>query len=1165
MWENRAKIKITLGLGMNLFISLFVSSVLQGQDIEVSIQTGHPAPVQQIRFSSDGTMLAAFDLSNAIIIWDITTKRQMKKYEYGHAVNKLLFTPCNNYLVVNFVNGQIQVIDIASNIVVAEIVLSEPAQSWGFFGDKNQLFVASSALYKIEIPSGNISNIANSPFVDIKFNTVQDAMLLCAENRIVCMNINGVITDTLPLVVSSKYHRSMKQLLRMENKKLKIVTDSTLQKNNFWSERKYNIAKTKAYSYKKRQVRKYSKSNIERIYYSQQFDKIAFKSNRTPGFRFELADFPSIENKKYCYQNYTDQSYTDIVFAAKHNKVIACNDIGEIYVYNYQGKLLRKWRPHIGRINCVDISPDQSVFATAGDDRSIMLWDTDKLHLVCNLQTKSFPLACPTISFDGRTIAFGDDLGFVNWLNFSSPDLKMKSIRVHDNKVSDIQFQYNDSILYSVGRDDRVCRIDANEMRVLNSMKAEGKIQIKSLVKNVFALLNLYYVPELSVSHKLDIDPAGETVLLNGGKANSRDFPTILMDAKSLKQKAKLFVHEGSVFNSVSNNLVTASRSRILRWKINQYGIFYEGTELSEESKVVEIRQLKLFGKDIILFVDGKTIFRYQLNDKKLDAIASDPDSPILCYDFDKTTNQLGYLTKSKLMIVDMLSKKEQLITQHEGNYSEIAFHESKNWLFIACNNASIQIWDMEKLKLVMTIIGIDHHPVFITPENYYFLPGKDISGIGYTKGKKCFSPEQFDLKYNRPDIVLSKLGYVQPELIEAYHSAYLKRLKKMGFTEEDLGDDFHLPESQISNFETLPVYTEQKEIELDLNFNDSKYKLDRFDIWINNVPIMGEKGYHLKDKSINTHSQKVILDLASGTNKIQVGCLNEKGAESLKETVEITYVQKQPTKPDLYLLSIGTSDYADNDFDLTYAHKDALDLAELLKTDKNVYGHVNVKTLINEQVTAENIKAAREFLEQAGRDDVVIVFIAGHGMLDDNYDYYFGTHDINFYNPAEGGILYSDVEALLDGLKALKKILLMDTCNSGEVDEDEIANNNDTIGEAGSNKRSNGALRTTGANNMLELMKELFVDLRRGTGATVISSAGGMQAALESTQWKNGLFTYCILESLRSKKADLDKNGEIMLSELQQFVREKVLELSGGIQKPTFRIENIEMDFRVW
>jgi uncharacterized caspase-like protein len=96
--------------------------------------------------------------------------------------------------------------------------------------------------------------------------------------------------------------------------------------------------------------------------------------------------------------------------------------------------------------------------------------------------------------------------------------------------------------------------------------------------------------------------------------------------------------------------------------------------------------------------------------------------------------------------------------------------------------------------------------------------------------------------------------------------------------------------------------------------------------------------------------------------------------------------------------------------------------------------------------------------------------------------------------------------------------------------------------------------------------MKELFTDLRRSTGATVISAAGGVQFAYEGINGlKNGVFTHCIKEGLSNKAADLNKDGKIALSELQQYVAEQVVKLTGGKQQPTSRIENLVNDFRVW
>jgi uncharacterized caspase-like protein len=197
------------------------------------------------------------------------------------------------------------------------------------------------------------------------------------------------------------------------------------------------------------------------------------------------------------------------------------------------------------------------------------------------------------------------------------------------------------------------------------------------------------------------------------------------------------------------------------------------------------------------------------------------------------------------------------------------------------------------------------------------------------------------------------------------------------------------------------------------------------------------------------------------------------------------------------------------------------------------------------------------------------MIFIAGHGVLDANLDYYFATYDMDFQQPQKRGLAYEDLESLLDGIKPLKKTLMIDACHSGEIDKDEVELAEADVKEEGDVQFrvvGNTASPKLGTQNTSELTKSLFTDLRKGTGATVISSAGGMEFAMEGDDWNNGLFTYCLINGIQTKAADYNgDNGEIWLSEIQQYVSEQVFELSGGRQQPTSRIENQTVDFRVW
>ena len=94
--------------------------------------------------------------------------------------------------------------------------------------------------------------------------------------------------------------------------------------------------------------------------------------------------------------------------------------------------------------------------------------------------------------------------------------------------------------------------------------------------------------------------------------------------------------------------------------------------------------------------------------------------------------------------------------------------------------------------------------------------------------------------------------------------------------------------------------------------------------------------------------------------------------------------------------------------------------------------------------------------------------------------------------------------------------------------------------------------------------MKTIFNDLRQGNGAVVISSAGGVEYALEGDRWNNSVFTYSLLYGLRKKESDINNDGIIKVTELQKYLGLKVSELTNGRQKPTSRVENLENDFSI-
>lgn len=538
--------------------------------------------------------------------------------------------------------------------------------------------------------------------------------------------------------------------------------------------------------------------------------------------------------------------------------------------------------------------------------------------------------------------------------------------------------------------------------------------------------------------------------------------------------------------------------------------------------------------------------------DGKYVSFATDAEHAILIYDF--ATKQRIHKLKAHTAIV-----------------TSTIFSDDGKRMISSALDGTRRLWNLESGKEMVSLVNTGPHDfAIITPKQYYYATKDAKRLIHFVKGIEIYPFSQFDLKYNRPDIIIESMEASNQSLAKPFYYAYQKRLKRLGFTEEMLDGGFHMPEVNLTNEREIPLTTTKEKLTIHLAATDDKFKLDRVLVRVNEVPIHGKSGLSLKSKNSNSYSGEIEIELSNGTNMIACSVLNEKGVESLASNIVIEYNPTSVTKPNLYLYTIGVSKYQQSQYDLTYAAKDANDIQSLYGLSPGPFNQVISKELSNEAVTIENIQKIKQELMNTKVDDAVCVFFAGHGILDADLNYYLASYDIDFQNPGARGIPYDVLEDLLDDIPARKKLIMIDACHSGEIDKEEVAlfegENNETANPDISFRSVNStSLKRVGLNNSFELMKELFNDIRKSSGTVIISSAGGMEYAMEGGEWNNGVFTYCFLNGIKNKEADLNGDGKVMLSEMNEFVHAKVFELTNGQQQPTNRAEVLESDWRLW
>ncbi len=105
------------------------------------------------------------------------------------------------------------------------------------------------------------------------------------------------------------------------------------------------------------------------------------------------------------------------------------------------------------------------------------------------------------------------------------------------------------------------------------------------------------------------------------------------------------------------------------------------------------------------------------------------------------------------------------------------------------------------------------------------------------------------------------------------------------------------------------------KSCKLHITGNDSIYTLDRFNIWVNEVPVFGQRGISIKEKKkIDT---TLTIQLSRGENRIETSITNVNGTESYRMPLLVNYtpVVKQTEKN--YFVGIGIDKFSDSKYDL--------------------------------------------------------------------------------------------------------------------------------------------------------------------------------------------------------------------------------------------------------
>ena len=239
------------------------------------------------------------------------------------------------------------------------------------------------------------------------------------------------------------------------------------------------------------------------------------------------------------------------------------------------------------------------------------------------------------------------------------------------------------------------------------------------------------------------------------------------------------------------------------------------------------------------------------------------------------------------------------------------------------------------------------------------------------------------------------------------------------------------------------------------------------------------------------------------------------------------------------FALIVGVSEYRYNEgnlLDLAYADADARAVRDFLqRAEGGGFAPGDVVFLENEKATTESVRVAlNSFLPKAGSDDLIFIFIAGHGGPDPYapQNLYFMLHDTKLADMPGTALPMTELQEVLDHrVRAGRVVVFVDTCHSAGLSGEKLI-----------------AARGV-ENNLINLYAaRLFTE----TGRAVLTSSDVNEVSQEGQRWGggHGIFTWVLLEGLKGG-ADADEDRFVTAGELFGYVRNRVRVETGFRQNP--------------
>lgn len=1141
----------------------------------LTVPFGHKnfSDINVIAISSDDNFMASAAFGDeAAVVWSLKHKCMLYRLE-GHKgpINKLIFCKNGKYLLSYSQDNTIRLWDIylgqclqiidTKNTVLTDIKISPNGEYIVTQSDSSQINVCQSKhpSLKYKLPLESNFDISN----DSRF-----LILNSYDNLIIRSLDSGILIATIPVNNNKTTYTH-------------CLNDSLVLLRSNESIYIYNIhTKTQVAN---RNISYFQNANIQLTTDRKKLFSIVYDTlwqfdiqNNLKSSFILLKDFEGHErpnsavvlDKDYQITSHHSNAYLyRYSFSFDGRFTTISDNEGKFYIYNNSGDLVKSFSTETNikyftsQTNYALSCGTKSSICAVADFEGIYIVNLDDLNDVVHLTKAKFQITRIHVNENTHTLIEGTNTGIVKFWDLNTGMLKNSFKGFDYSSISEL-----------------------SQDSVNNYYAILGLKNIFLMDKKTDSLLANYSLPTGAVKfNKIDMSPTGNHLAIFAIDSNDKHF---------------LYM-----FNIEKRNLQFVSGVKYGQGYFN-----YRGDEficvLGEHFEMNSGKKLKKFNKCFknSQFVaprwDRKlmTIFR----DDRIDFLDMDKGKIVQSIKQDNVTNYMNYFSNSfdgryfalgtealqnnksikySLKAWDFASGKKLIDTSNAYGYGYYtAYSKDGNYLFTTNWSGLLQIWSTKNWQMIKEIPSAGGSP----PAFY-----NDLTIFAGMQGKFSFiNNKTFDNKiglyvfedeyvhihpsglFDASTGAMSKIYFVVPDTSDISDPVKIIALDQLkhrywvpGLWEKVMKNEA-LPRTDAFNELKLWPNIESKIInnKLKINVLPRNGGIGKISLSIAGKEVI--ESIKLENNSaeidLNTFGKLFRFDTL---NKIELTAWNQENY--LKSTpytlyykpkrakgieVEELFDSSQVYQPKFYGLCIGISDYQGDNIDLTYASKDAEDIAKAIHIGSNrLFGSENSKLWLLSsngaiKPTKKSIISYFDSLKQAKIDDVVFIYLSGHGI--NKFDeFYYLTNEAQGASAAyftdqefaeSVALSASTMSSYLNKIAARKIYIVIDACNSGK----------------GAEQISALAAREVNSTQQRALDR-----MKDKSSIYILAGSAADKPSYEASRYSQGLLTYALLKGLKGAALVQDGNNFLAdVMELSKYAQNEVVVLAkeiSGIQNP--------------